>query len=214
MYISWNSNTISSNSLISFTDFSSLKAAFFFTFTLHLYFEGILLKCILADKNLPLCSHLHHPDHSSLDLSPSLSHDCFPAGTFLVLLCQEVQAPFSVLGQPSVQPACLTAGCNMCCSPLVPQLLRFLSEILQVERGLLGLVTCLLPWLTKRAVAPGSDMKIHRWMTELLWKSCQGPIFLLWNFVSNSNVFCSWCVPYSGEAHWKAVDFSLFCPPV
>lgn len=42
---SWNHNTRCSNSRISLTNFSSLKAAFFFTFTLHLYFEGVLLKC-------------------------------------------------------------------------------------------------------------------------------------------------------------------------
>lgn len=34
-----------------------------------------------------------------------------------------------------------------------------LSEILEVDCGLLALVTCLLPWLTNKTAAPDSDDK-------------------------------------------------------
>lgn len=99
-----------------------------------------------------------------------------------------------------------------------------LSEILEVDCGLLTLVTCLLlfslltysslffhGWQIKQQ--PQTLMiKIHRWMPELFQKIWQRPIFVFWHFVSNSTVFCSWCVPYSGEECWVATDFSLFPP--
>lgn len=126
-----NTKTRNSNSFISFTNFSSLKVVLFI-FTLHLYFEGVLLKCIfLADNNLALCSHLPHLDPFSSEPSASFSHDCFLQWAHL--LCHVI--PFS---QFSINHPCgkHVAGCNACCSPLVPQLLHFLSQILEVHLDL------------------------------------------------------------------------------
>lgn len=126
-----NTKTRNSNSFISFTNFSSLKVVLFI-FTLHLYFEGVLLKCIfLADNNLALCSHLPHLDPFSSEPSASFSHDCFLQWAHL--LCHVI--PFS---QFSINHPCgkHVAGCNACCSPLVPQLLHFLPQILEVHLDL------------------------------------------------------------------------------
>lgn len=123
-----NSKARNSNSFISFTDFNSLKVAFFvFIFILHLYFEGVLLKCIfLADNNLAL----HNPSSSSWSVffrafSIFVPWLFSPASTFLVLLCHR----FHFLSSPSTSNAgnLHAAGCNARCSPLVSQLLHFLS---------------------------------------------------------------------------------------
>lgn len=55
------------------TNLSSRKASLFFPFTLHLHFEGVLLKCIFFADNFDLCSHLHHLEPSSSEPSLSLS---------------------------------------------------------------------------------------------------------------------------------------------
>lgn len=118
---------------------------------------------------------------------------------------------FSVLHQPSVRETCGWLQCLLLSSGTSAAALPSTNP-----RSTLGLVlvTCLLPWLTNKAAALDSDNEDTQVNDRAVLKNWQGLIFLLRKFVSNSTVFRSWCLLYSGGVRWKAADLPLFCPPV
>lgn len=167
-----NSKTRNSNSFISFTDFNSLKVAFFFIFTLHIYFERVLLKCIfLADNNLAL----YHLDIFIIfiiltNFLQSLQHLC-PVTLFSSKHISNFVAPcdflFSVLCQAPAQETC-SSWLQCLLLPLVSQMLHFLSQILDVDLDFLFYSPAYFHGWQKKQQPQTLIMKIHRWMTALL----------------------------------------------